>query len=128
MGLAGIVSRFLLGILFVVFGLNGFFHFLPMPPPPTGVAGNYIGALVTSGAIKVVFATEIIGGFLLVSGFFVRMALLVLGCLLANILIYHFFMARNGLLMALVFTLLWLFTSFRDEGFFGGIFMVKSPK
>jgi AraC-like DNA-binding protein len=39
MKIASVIARFLLGLIFLVFGLNGFIHFIPMPPP-TGVAGD----------------------------------------------------------------------------------------
>ncbi len=127
-GLAGIVSRYLLGILLAVFGLNGFFHFLPMPAPPAGVGGQYMAAMVASHYMTVVFAFEVLCGFLLVSGFFVRLALVISGALLANIIIYHALMAQGGVTIALILTLFWLFAALRDEGFFASIFEVKTPK
>jgi putative oxidoreductase len=44
MKIATLIARILLGLLFLVFGLNGFLHFIPMTPPP-GLAGQYMGAL-----------------------------------------------------------------------------------
>ena len=41
---ASLIARLLLSLIFLVFGLNGFLHFIPMPPP-TGVAGQYFGAI-----------------------------------------------------------------------------------
>ncbi len=40
MKIASLIARILLGLIFLVFGLNGFFHFLPMPPP-TGLAAQF---------------------------------------------------------------------------------------
>jgi putative oxidoreductase len=42
-----IISRILLGLIFVVFGLNGFLHFIPSPQYQ-GAAGEFIGAIFTS--------------------------------------------------------------------------------
>ena len=36
-----IIARSLLGLMFVVFGLNGFLHFIPQPPLPAGFAGQF---------------------------------------------------------------------------------------
>jgi len=44
MKIASVIARVLLGLIFLVFGLNGFLHFIPMPPP-TGVAGQFFGAI-----------------------------------------------------------------------------------
>ena len=43
-----LIARLLLGLIFVVFGLNGFLNFLSMGPMPTGLAGQFIGALFLS--------------------------------------------------------------------------------
>ena len=58
------ISRFLLGLIFAVFGLNGFLHFIPMPPP-TGVAGQFMGAMFISKYLLVVFAVQLSSGVLL---------------------------------------------------------------
>src|SRR4249920_1059803 len=67
MKIATIIARTLLGLVFVVFGLNGFFHFIPMgaPPAPDSPAGMFFTAVSTTGYMKVVFLFQIIGGLLL---------------------------------------------------------------
>ena len=52
-----IISRILLGLIFVVFGLNGFLHFIPTHQFQ-GVAGQFIGAIFTSHFYTVVFLTQ----------------------------------------------------------------------
>ena len=61
MRVAGLIARYLLGLIFLVFGANGFLHFIPMPPPP-GVAGQFMGALFVSHVLVVIFLLELIGG------------------------------------------------------------------
>ena len=73
MKIATIVVRSLLGLMFVVFGLNIFFHFMPQPPPPEGPARNFITALADSHYFYVVGALEVVGGALLLAGFLGRM-------------------------------------------------------
>ena len=60
------ISRFLLAAIFTVFGLNGFLHFIPMPPP-TGVAAQFMGAMFVSKYLLFVFAIQLIAGVLLFS-------------------------------------------------------------
>ena len=54
-----VIARFLLGLIFLVLGLNGFLHFIPMPPP-SGIAGQFMGALFVSNYLGVVFLLQII--------------------------------------------------------------------
>ena len=66
-----LIARLLLGLIFVVFGLNGFLNFLSMGPMPTGLAGQFVGALILSHYFWVVAALQIIGGVLLLVNRFV---------------------------------------------------------
>lgn len=92
MKFATLGSRLLLGLIFFVFGLNGFFQFLPMPPLPEA-AGKLMGAFAEAGymfpAIK---GVEVLGGALLLSGFFVPLALVLLAPITINILLFHVFL------------------------------------
>src|ERR1700684_2695203 len=107
MKIAALISRILLGLLFTVFGLNGFLHFIPMKPP-SGLAGQYMGALFVSHYLVVVFLVQLIGGILLLVNRFVPLALILLGPVLVNILLFHACMAPEGLPMALFALVLWL--------------------
>jgi hypothetical protein len=108
MKIAVLITRILLGLLFTVFGLNGFLHFIPMQPPPPGLAGQYTAALFQSHYLVVVFLLQLIGGLLLLANRFVPLALLLLGPVIVNILLFHVFMAPEGLPMALFAVVLWL--------------------
>src|SRR6476661_3048711 len=90
------ISRFLLGLIFLVFGLNGFLHFIPMPPP-SGVAGQFLGAMFVSKYLLFVFAIELIGGVLLLINRYVPLALTILGPVIVNILLFHSLMNSDGL-------------------------------
>jgi putative oxidoreductase len=121
MKIAALISRILLGLLFTVFGLNGFLHFIPMKPP-TGLAGQYMGALFISHYLVVVFLLQLIGGVLLLLNRFVPLALLLLGPVLVNILLFHSFMAPEGLPIALFATVLWLIVFVGVRPAFAGVF------
>ena len=85
-------SRLLLGLIFVVFGLNGFFGFIPMPPLPEA-AGQFLGALVQSGYLmSLIKGLEVIAGLMLLGGFQIPLALLILAPIVVNIFLFHFFL------------------------------------
>jgi len=116
-----LIARLLLGLIFVVFGANGFHPFLPMTPP-AGLAGQYLAVLFTSHYVVPIFALQLAGGVLLLVNRFVPMALCLLGPVLVNILIFHTLMAPEGLPVALVVTVLWLVVFIGVRGAFRGIF------
>jgi putative oxidoreductase len=124
MKIAVLVARILLGLMFLVFGLNGFLNFLPMPMPP-GAAGEYVGLLFTSHYLHVVFLLEVLGGALLLSGQFVPLALVVLGPVVFNILLFHTFLFPAGFPPALLATLLWFIVFYGVRRAFAGIFARK---
>jgi putative oxidoreductase len=118
------ISRFLLGLIFLVFGLNGFLHFIPMPPP-SGVAGQFLGSMFVTKYLLFVFAIQLIGGVLLLINRYVPLALTILGPIIVNILLFHSLMNPAGLGLALFVTILWgvVFASVRSA--FAGIFQAR---
>lgn len=88
-----VAARILLGLVYFVFGLNGFLKFIPMPEQmPEGVM-KLMTAFVESGyMMPFVKGTEVIGGLLLLVGFFVPMALTILAPITLNILAFHVFL------------------------------------
>jgi hypothetical protein len=90
--LAPHVSRTLLGRAFLVFGLNGFLHFLPMPPP-SGAARPFLEGLAASGYLLAFLkGTEVAVGVLLLANRFVPLALVVLAPVMLNIVAFHLFL------------------------------------
>jgi putative oxidoreductase len=120
------IARVLLGLLFFVFGLNGFLQFIQQPPP-TGVALQFLGALVVSREFAVIFAIQVVGGALLLSNRFVPLALTLLAPIIVNIVLFHAFMAPEGLPVALVATALWVVAFISARNAFAGLFQSKAP-
>lgn len=116
-----IIARVLLGLIFVVFGFNGFLHFIHMPPPTNPLAVQFFTALSLSGYMKVVFLLQIIGGLLVLLGFFVPLGLTILCSIIVNILLYHACIAPDGLPLALVCALLAVFLIWRYWANFAGL-------
>jgi putative oxidoreductase len=125
MKIVTLIARILLGLISVVFGLNGFLNFLSMGPMPTGLAGQFIGALVLSHYFWVVAALQIIGGALLLVNRFVPLALVVLGPVIVNIILYHVFLNLSGAPFAAVVTVLWLIVFYGNRQHFSGIFVQR---
>jgi len=115
------IARILLGLIFVFFGSNGFLHFLPMPPLPQGVTGEYLHAFFASGYVYIISGFQVAGGLLLLIGRFVPLGLTILAAIIVNIWAFHLLMAPEGLPPAVVVTILELFLvwSYRDR--FAGI-------
>lgn len=102
-----LIARILLGLIFLVFGLNGFLHFIHMPPPP-GLAGAFGNILAESRYSVVVFGVQLICAILLLVNQYVPLALAMLAAVIVNILTFHTTMQPAGLPLALLVTILWL--------------------
>ena len=120
-----LIARLLLGLTFVVFGLNGFLNFIT-GPMPTGLAGQFIGALFLSHYFWVVAALQIAGGALLLVNRFVPLALVLLGPVIVNILLYHVLLNSAGIVLAIVATILWFIVFYAHRQYFAGIFVRRT--
>jgi putative oxidoreductase len=127
MKIASLVARYLLGFIFLVFGLNGFLHFIPMPPPP-GVAGQYMVALYVSHYLVVIFLLQAIPAVLLLINRYVPLALTLLAPVIVNIVLFHALMAPSGLPMALFVTVLWILVAVSHRSAFAGILQQRVPE
>jgi len=89
------IARYLAGVIFLVFGLNGFLNFIPLPPPG-GIAGQFMGALYASHYLMVIFAFQVIAAVLLLVNRYVPLAVAMLAPVIVNILCFHALMAPAG--------------------------------
>ena len=121
---ASTIARYLMGLIFLVFGLNGFLHFLPMRTPE-GNAGQFFGALYSSGYLNVIFACQLVPAVFLLINRYGPLALAVLGPVLVNIISFHAFMAPSGLPLALFVAVLWFATFWGVRSAFAGVFQSR---
>jgi hypothetical protein len=121
MKIVALIARILLGIIFLVFGLNGFLHFIPMPPP-SGVAGQFLGVLYVSHFLVFIFLLQLIPAILLLVNRFVPLALTLLGPIIVNILLFHALMEPGGLPLGLFVAVLWCVVAYSVRTAFAGIF------
>ena len=121
MKIATIIARVFLGLAFVLFGVFPFLTFIPQPPPPPGLAGDYVKVFTASHYAQVIGAMQLLSGLMLLSGKFVPLGLLILGGILFNIWAFHLLMAPASILPGAIATLLWaiVFWSYRER--FSGI-------
>jgi uncharacterized membrane protein YphA (DoxX/SURF4 family) len=117
-----IIARVLLGLVFFVFGLNGFLHFMPNPPP-TPAAGEFFGALIKTGYMFfLIFGTQVLGGALLLLGVAVPFALTILAPVVVNIVFFHICLSPGLLPMALVVAAFELFLAWYYRAAFAPLF------
>lgn len=124
MRIASVVARYLLGLMFTVFGLNGFFHFIHQPPPANPLALQFFGAVSASHFAAFFFSLQVVGGLLLLAGVFVPLALTLLAAELYNILAFHLTL-EPGIAPALVACVLWVLVFLQYRESFNGIFSAK---
>ena len=122
-------ARLFLGLVFTVFGLNGFFHFLPMPPMQASPAATLAGALMGSGYLmQLVFATEVTAGLLFLAGRFVPLALALIAPVIVNIVAFHAFLAPAGLGLALAVLASELGLAWNHRAAFAPLFQARATE
>ena len=124
--IATLIARILLGLVFLVFGLNGFLEFIPTGPLPSGLAGQFVTVLLQSHYALVVSAIQITGGALLLVNRYVPLALTLLGPVIVNILLYHLLLNHIGLPLAIVVAIFWGIVAFRQRQHFSGLFVQRT--
>jgi putative oxidoreductase len=121
-----LIARILLGLVFVVFGLNGFLNFIPQPPIPPGDMLAFVTVMGHSHYMVPVFALQVFGGALLLIGRFVPLALVLLGPVLVNILITHILLNPAGLPPGAIAAVLWFILFYAYRQYFAGIFTANA--
>jgi putative oxidoreductase len=126
-----LIARILLGLVFVVFGLDKIIHIFPVQPQPPGVFGEYMHAMMSTHYMMVVGLFEVVGGLLLIIGRFVPLGLCLLAPVIVNILIVDVLIVGvaampSGFVIGLIVTLLWLLIFNRERSAFMGIFRAKA--
>src|ERR1700747_3172510 len=120
-----IVARYLLGLMFTVFGLNGFLNFIHQPPPTNPLALQFFIAISTSPFSAFFFAVQLLPGLLLLSGYFVPLALVVLAAEIFNILAFHLTMAPATIGPGILAAVLWVLVFLHHRPSFEGILSAK---
>jgi hypothetical protein len=123
---AATAARVLLGLVFAVFGLNGFLHFLPQPPM-SGPPAAFAGALLATGYMfPLIKGTEVVSAALLLSGRYVPLALTLLAPVIVNIVAFHAFLAPSGLALPVVILGLEIFLAWSYRASFRGVLQARA--
>ena len=99
------VVRILLGLFVLVFGLNKFFHFIPMEAP-TGDAGAYFGALMSTNTLTVVAIVEVLAGISLIFNKYGALMALILMSVSVNAVLFHATLDPGGIAGAAILIIL----------------------
>lgn len=125
MKIAALIARILLGLVFLVFGLNKLYAFIPATLP-SGDAGAWDLLMIHHHWMAVVGLFESVGGLLLLSGRFVPLGLAILAPVIVNILLFSFLFAPAGLGPGLVVLILEIFLLYAYRSYFRQLFVAKA--
>jgi len=125
-----LICRILLGLMFLVFGLNGFLHFIPMKADGMPQeALTWSGIMVASGWMKVVSGVQVIGGVLVLSGILLPLGLVLLCAQTFNILCFHLFLTSgHGIIPGLATGVFELVVIYGYQNAFRPLFQGLTPR
>jgi uncharacterized membrane protein YphA (DoxX/SURF4 family) len=118
--------RILLGLLLLVFGLNGFLNFMPAPKDMPQEIMTVMGSLMKAGYIMVVSGAEVLIAVLLLTNRFVPLALALLALVLVGILTFHIFMAPATIVPGIVVSVMELYLTWAYRGAFRPMLQAKT--
>ncbi|MFN8391327.1 MAG: DoxX family membrane protein [Bdellovibrionota bacterium] len=101
MKVAKIIVRTLMGLLFIFASVTYLFNLMPQPEL-TGATKVFMdGMLATGYMMTLIKITELVCGLAFVSGFYVPLASIVIAPVIVNIFLFHLFVDRSGLPVAI---------------------------
>jgi putative oxidoreductase len=122
-----LIARIVLGLIFTIFGLNGFLNFIPSPPSIPGNAGAFFGAILASHYVYLVAAAQLVSGVLLLINQYVPLALVILAGVIVNILTFHITMWPQGIFpFPILVTICWFIVAWSMRDHFAPIFARKA--
>lgn len=123
-----ILTRISFGALFLIFGLNGFFQFIPMPEP-TPAAGDFLGALFRTGFIfPVIKVIEILVGIAMIANRFTSLALVLIAPILTVITLHNFLLDPQGIPLTVVILVMFAFLTCEHRENFKQLVALKAIK
>jgi putative oxidoreductase len=125
--IVALIARILLGLIFFVFGLNGFLQFIPVPPGLPQNVVTFTTLLMSTHYIYLTAGVQVIAGALLLVGRYVPLALVMLAAMIVNILTFHITMFPQTLFpMPVVVLILWFLVAWPIRANFAGILAAKA--
>jgi uncharacterized membrane protein YphA (DoxX/SURF4 family) len=124
--IATAIVRILLGLMFLVFGLNGFLNFMPTPKDIPQEILAVMDALMKAGYMTVVSGVEVIVAGLLLTNFFVPLALTLLAPIIVGIITFHIAMAPATIGPGIVVLVMELYLAWAYRGAFRPMLRAKT--
>ena len=124
MKVASLIARLLLGVMFLIFGINGFLNFIPQPQYPP-MAMQFFGTLFMSHYAVVIFGLQAILGAMLLADFYTPLSLILLAPIIVNIVCFHALMAPSGLPIALLVVIVWFIVALYHRRAYSGLLQRK---
>lgn len=126
MRMATIIFRILLGLIYLVFGLDYFLHFIPYQPMHTGAAADLKAGLIGTGYIYPMMKTiQIVGGISLIIDRYAPFSAVVLFPISLNVLLFHTILVPSGWLMGVFLMGPNLFLGYAYRNYYKGMFVRK---
>ncbi len=125
MKILSLVARLLMGLAFLVFGLNGFFHFIPTPPMAPSPGTSFLESMIVTHYFFPIAFLQGLCGILFLFNRYVPLALTLICPIIVNILMYHAFMDPKGILPGLLVMICWLIVYWHHRAAFKGLFVQK---
>lgn len=119
--------RILLGLIFTIFGLNGFLNFLPMQPMPEPAMKFAMAMMDTGYLMMLVKGVEVVTGIMLLTGLYVPLAMILLSPVIVNIFLFHAFLApqNGGLVMPIAIIIMQIALAFQYKEAFKSVLKMK---
>jgi uncharacterized membrane protein YphA (DoxX/SURF4 family) len=120
-------ARVLMGLVFFVFGLNGFLHFIPQPATLPNQVADYMGALLRTGyMLPLIMGTQLVVGVLLLVNRFVPLALVLIAPVIVNIIGFHIFLNLSGIVPGAIVAVLEVYLIRSYWSAFRAIFVARA--
>ena len=126
MKIVTLILRILFGLVFLVFGANGFLHFIPNMAMPQPAVSYFVAMGATGYALPLLFATQVVAGALILTGTLTPIGLVIVTPVLVNIVLFHTYLAPDGLPLAIVLAIIWAFLVWRNWAAFAPLFGMGS--
>ena len=124
---ATLISRIVLGFIYLVFGLDYFFRFIPYQPNHTGrVAAFKAGLLGVGYFYPMIKSIQIVGGLSMLLNRYAPFFAVVLFPISLNVFLYHTILVPSGWLMGVLLIVPNLFLGYTYQKYYKGMF-VKKP-
>jgi len=120
------ISRIILGFIYLVFGLDYFFHFIPYEPNHTGKVAAFKAALMSVGYFyPMIKSIQIVGGLSLLINRYTPFFAVVLFPISVNVFLYHTILVPSGWLMGVLLIVPNLFLGYAYRNYYRGMFVRK---